>query len=92
MFSSNSVDMMKNLLLELVRRIDFRFLRKLSGGLIIDNGYVMRALFKNIPNSWPIWANDQVNCEYLGYFQLNYQHTFCQCVPGPDFLIINHYF
>ena len=25
----------------------------------MDNGHVMRAFFKNIPNNWPIWADGQ---------------------------------
>ena len=46
----------------------------------MDNGHVMRAIFKNIPNNWPTWADVMNELWYsFGYFQLKYQHTFCHC-------------
>ena len=35
----------------------------------------------------------RINCGVLGYFQSNYQHTFCHCVfLVHDFSLINHHF
>ena len=40
----------------------------------MDNGHVMRAFFKNIPNNWPIWADGEKNC---GLFPIE-----LSCVPS----------
>ena len=56
-----------------------------------DNGHVMRVIFLNIPNNWPIWA-DGLN-KLWGISSLNYQHTICHCVSlVHDFPLINHFF
>ena len=50
--------------------------------------------FKNIPNNWPIWTDgtNKLWDMYLGYFQLNSQHTCCHCVPlVHDFSLIDQH-
>ena len=56
-----------------------------------DNGHVMRVIFLNIPNNWPIWA-DGMNWLW-GISSWNYQNTICHCVSlVNDFPLINHFF
>ena len=60
----------------------------------MDNGLVMRTFFYNIPNNWPILANQWNKfLNTLGYFWWYYLLKFCHCVSLVcDFALLNHFF
>ena len=53
--------------------------------LIVDNGHVMRAFFKNIPNNWLIWADEPNKLEGIwGIFPVKLSaHNLSLCVSSP---------
>ena len=51
---------------------------------IMDNGHVMRAFFKNIPNNWPIWADGPNDSGVFGVLSGELlAHILSLCVPSP---------
>ena len=43
--------------------------------LDIDNGHMLRAFFKNIPNRWPVWADEQNKLWGHSMLRLDATHT-----------------